>query len=181
MCPDISPTAGIPGKARSTLGTFVRRTWEIFVAVGVVLGYLSYLQPRLSVTPREALDPTKPFSVPFTVANDSYLPFDDVEFGCSVRELKTTANQTIEGGGTLMDDAVSRVGRIYPGAPATVMCNFITDKMFHLVPILKADIAIAVTYRPVFLPWARGRRFRFVTAETADHRLVWLPQPDKPD
>jgi hypothetical protein len=175
----IPPREALPVRKRSALRKIACWTWETFVAVGVVLGYLSYLQPRMTVTPREALDPSRPFSVPFTIANDGYLSFRDVAFRCGIRDVRGTNGRRLSQ--FAAEDVDNRVGTVDPGAPATVSCNFVVGQLVAPFPVVSADITILVQYRPVLLPWARWRGFRFVTAETTDHRLVWLPQPDLPD
>jgi hypothetical protein len=144
----------------------------------VFLGYVSYFQSRLSVTPREALDPSKPFSVPLIVADDGYLSFRGVTYQCYLRDMVNEGD--MRGADLMMPEM--QLGEIDPGAPATASCSFVTERALVTTrKIISADITVIIRYRPVLLPWRKERKFRLVTAETADHHLVWLPQPDLPE
>ncbi len=171
------PIAETPAQNRAVLPVVAHRIWEIFVAVGVVLGYLSYFQPRLSVTPQQALDPSKPFSVPFIIANNGYLPFRDVEFLCGIREVKGTENRTL--GKFALRFPHNRLSVLEPGKPATISCDFFAAKGFEFFPVISADIAIIVQFRPQLLPWSKRESFRFITTEAADNKLLWFPQPEE--
>lgn len=55
------------------------------------------LFPRLSVSNSSAIDPNDPFSTPFLISNDGYVPLFSVEFSLAIREVKNKVGGGIFG------------------------------------------------------------------------------------
>jgi hypothetical protein len=170
----LQPKETNPARGFALLKTIVRRGWALVVAVGVVLGYASYLNSQLLVDPLAPLDPTKPFSTLFTVANKGHLAVHSVEYSCFLQSAHDT------GGGLRKDLLIvppdNRIEIIRSEKKATISCTFV-DQSVAGFPVIDADIIINLSFRPGFSPIRKKEAFRFVTAQAVDGKLPMIPQP----
>lgn len=151
--------------------------WKFLVAIAgflaTVSGILSLL-PRPSVTASDFLVVNEPFSAPFVITNEGYLPIHDVTFRCAIRHYKGANGGNIEvykGGGITPSGFV--LSEMPPGEKATVGCPF---PFKGWEPVISADFDFVVVYRPDFLPWKQEKRFRFGTVKGGDGLLRWYPR-----
>ena len=130
------------------------------------------LSPQISLSPLQLLDTGDPFSAPFFVANEGYLPIEDVSAKCEIK-LAHLEGATVKE--TKVYDSIDVARKILPGEKFTVKCRFREE--IGMGSTKDADIAIAIAYQPFFIPIERHRKFRFVTARGSDGAWQWLPQP----
>lgn len=152
----------------------VTKTWKGIVSVGVLVtltGLLSLL-PKVSVSAARLLDPQAPFSAPFVISNDGYLPVHDITFRCVVRYVEhADRGRVIVSPHGITSGQVIAV--IDPTEKSTVACPF---PFFSQSPIIGADIEFVLKYRPDWLFWHREKRFRFGLAKDKDNQFHWFPR-----
>jgi len=169
-----------PQKTKENLLRPAKQMLEVVLIVLAIVGFgitVLTVFPRISVSNLEAIDVLDPFSTPFLISNDGYLPLYNVEFLVAIRRL-----ERIGGGGiTGTDDFQSKFTTPDFSAPI-----FRPTEKFSLYAgrIVKAhnsvsfaDIAIVIEFRPMLWPFRRSSQFRFVTQKGADGKLYWMARP----
>ena len=159
-------------KSPNGFNNWLRSSWKLIAGFGTVLGLavtLYGLSARVAVSCDSPIDPQKPFSSPFTVANMGVLPIYDVHFACTLR------NVTWQDGGVsnirTRTDA-EPIKRISAGESTTTFCRFLPYK----ATIESGDIEVEVKYRPAYLFWSKGSSFRFGTVKESSGTLRWVPK-----
>jgi hypothetical protein len=161
------------------------RLGKLLIGLATVVGTLAALLalfPRLTISNESALDPNDPFSTPFHIVNDGYVPLFAVRFFLFVSDAKTSAGQFIRQT-TFMNSkfkipifwpsdaydyyAGNEIGQIERGA-------FI--EFNH--PWVSADMTIIVQYHPFAIPFNRRRAVRFITQTGPDNKLHWMQRPN---
>lgn len=153
----------------------------VAVGFGIYVGYVQ-LSPRISVSASAALNPSDPFSTPFVISNDGYLPIRDVEFLCRLTDVNARPpginlsfeNISVQGPDQFLGDKNQQTRDIAAGGHATTKCNL--SPLFPVMPIENADISITVIFRPAFFRSQKAKYFRFVTARGSDGQLRWIQQ-----
>ncbi len=146
----------------------------LLAIVGFVLSVLTFF-PRLTVNNLPAIDPDKPFSTPFIVSNDGYLPLYNVKFMVAVNSLVTHTYHFDGIGFGLFLDAGDSAAIFYP----TEKYSLYLGRYIQAYPrgIREADIAIQIEYRPMFYWGRRWKMYRFVAQPGPDGRLYWNARP----
>jgi len=163
---------------RSRIKIFFSIAVNVLALWGVVLSTWVVFNPRISVYPSVALDPTNPVFTPFIVHNQGYLAIHDVKFSCSMKYLKLPGDITVIG----LGDYTNRFSN--PKHVANIIAP--GEKYSELLPFTgmehntfeNADIAIVLTYKPMkWFPRARETLYRFVSTQGKDGHWHWLPEP----
>ena len=124
-----------------------------------MVAYLQ-LRPQMEVYPKEEIEKSQPFSVPFTIHNSGDLPFRIERVFCYANNIKaaqTTIQDAIASG-----DVEPRNAEVERGHNETAFCNW----MHSDTPPSQADIVIVVDYAPFAFPstYTFRQYFRFVGA-----------------
>jgi hypothetical protein len=150
-------------KLALTLGAVVG-AMTLFGCVATLLE----LFPRVTVSNREPIDLNDPFSTPFRIVNEGYLPLFSVKFFMTDVEV----------------DGTKIIGIC--SAPSWQLARFDPLDSFDLYPaevihsqfLRFASLAVVIQYRP--LPWIfreRVRVSRFATQPGSGNRLYWIKKP----
>lgn len=125
--------------------------------------------PEIAVTPGSALLRTEPFSVPFSITNNGYIPIRDVDAWCYLAEVEFKPGFRFEGLGISSKDA-PRAASLGHGGTLTLECPLrgaVRDR---------ADIAVIVDHGFPLIPFWRTRSItRFIGA--AGDEWQWRRQP----
>jgi hypothetical protein len=142
---------------------------SLFSLLAIASGILALL-PRPSVTASEFIKANEPFSTPFVISNESYLPIHDVNYKCAIRHYRASDGGNIIAyeGGIVPSGFV--LPEMSPGESTTVSCPF---PFKGWEPVVSAGFDFVLEYRPDFLPWAQEKRFRFETGWDKDGSLKW--------
>jgi hypothetical protein len=160
--------------------------WSLIGAIALIFGvFVGYVQlaPRISVSASAPLNPSDPFSSPFVISNDGYLPIRNVQFLCRLSDVNAQPpglnlsfeNISVMGPDRFLGDKSQKIRDIDPGGQATTKCNL--SPLFPVMPIENADIAITVVYQPAFYRSQKVKDFRFITVSGSDGQLRWVRQP----
>ena len=148
----------------------------IIASIGAVLSFF----PAFSVSYEAPLAiPAKPLSALFLVRYESIVPVADVDVECSVSKLES---QGVVYRDLTVEASQFHVDRLWQGDSLTVPCVALWP-LGLLSPLLKGDITIIVSYRPLLIPKLLKRKplekhFRFITIRQSDGRLRWISEPD---
>jgi hypothetical protein len=157
---------------------------KIYVAIlGIItlLGLLALI-PRPTVSPADYLDKNNPFVCTFTIANNSPMTLrhvtarvlvGNVSMGVSADKPPNKA------------DYLGSGGFVYPewqdhNLETDEKFTITTEHLFRPAPgahFGTADIAIAVSFKPWFLPITREKVFRFVSHKQTDGSFIWYSAP----
>lgn len=159
-------------RGRKMLNTIL----SILAIVGFAIALLT-LFPRITISNNVPIDPDDPFSTPFLISNEGYVPLFSVQFLMAIREVNR------KGGGGIIGTPDFKTRFTAPDMKSTAFWP--TDSYsFYAGRILRAhgslesaDIAIIVQYRPFLVPFKRERIFRFITQRGPDNRLYWMQRP----
>ncbi len=79
---------------------------------------------------------------------------------------------TLDPNGELRDESAF-LKSLGPGRRTTIEFShaFTWDKS---IPIISADVTIAVHYRPMFLPWEKAATYHFQIKKTSSGELLWF-------
>jgi hypothetical protein len=134
----------------------------------IIAGIVAFL-PRISVTPTDPLNPADPFSAPFVVSNDGYIPLTDVQFACRPEKVNFGSRLTLTFGSetVIITPAVFNVGTLDLDSKTTVPCAL--DEVMQVPhpiagPVTEAQITILISYRPLWL-WRKVMESRFVLTQ----------------
>ncbi len=137
-----------------------------------VVGSYYTFSLKLTIEPKESLDPSNPFATPFIIRNDSLLGVYSINLKTGIREVYAKGSDNkFSNFGTMTD--VPPIPKLDSGEPTTF---FITFPFKTPSPITSADIEIMVSYRPVLLPFNRNKSLRFVTIQAKNGTLHWVPK-----
>jgi len=159
--------------------------WGAVITICTLLGGFAALVaflPRISVAVQSPTNPDDPFSSPFTLRNDGFLPLYDIESACAIRSAVATpishpnAIQQIQGDsnyGTLFQDPHFATSTLEPDQTIDVPCAY---TWFAGQKVKSADMAIVVFFKPSRLPWPRRKKiFPFLLATDPEtNQLRWL-------
>ena len=146
--------------------------WGIFLSTWVVIN------PRISVYPSVALDPTNPVFTPFIVDNQGYLAIHDVKFSCSMKHLKLPGEITIIGLGDYTNRFSNPKHVANVIAPGEKYSEFLPFTGLEHNTFENADIAIVLNYKlRNWFPWTHEALYRFVSTQAKDGHWYWLPEP----
>lgn len=131
--------------------------------------------PKIAVSLDQPLDLSDAFSSPFMVANDGYLPLNEVSARCALNQVDFARNRFKN---IVVASHIDIAAEMLPGEKLTVKCRFReTIGVADSDTFENADISIAIEYRLWFWPNKRQREFRFISAHASDGSWHWLPQP----
>jgi len=149
-------------------------SWSIPTLVGLLLtaiGLIS-LRPQIAVTPQQVLAKSEPFSAPFRVGNEGYLPFHVIQLVCYIHEV-TYPNMRFANEKLVNEQPDDLTLDRQEGE--TIQCPYLSGQMPS--PPTSADVVIVVDYKPPFIPWKFRRYFRFVGA--SGDSWQWLSEPSQ--
>jgi len=149
-----------------------RGLWIVAGILATIGGVLSLL-PKVVVYAGAPLDPSQPFTTPFTISNEGYLPIHDVTFRCRIRRAQAEDGAAIIAYEKGISPTGFAVPLITPGEKSTVACPFPFE--FN-APFAGADFDFVVVFRPDWLLWHQEKSFRFGTTKTKEGQLIWLPR-----
>src|SRR6266705_1680940 len=162
------------------------RLGKLLIGLATVVGTLAALLalfPRLAISNESALDPNDPFSTPFRIVNDGYVPLFAVRFFLFVSDAKNSAGGGIRAT-TFMDSKFS----IPIFWPSDAYDYYAGNDIGHQIgggatmefthPWASADITIIVQYHPFAIPFNRRRAVRFITESGPDNKLHWMQRPN---
>lgn len=149
--------------------------WKIFLTIGAILGFWSAfysLAPSLSVTPQTPLDLQNPFTTPFVVSNDGFLPVYSVVYSCSTKNVEDANRNRV----SIVSAVTGRIDalRINTDEKQTIRCPF---PVRLSAPIQRGEITLTITFRSSWIPWDQEKRFHFVAARNSNGHIIWFPQP----
>lgn len=152
--------------------------WLVWVGIGLFLGLLGalyYLLPRLSVSPSGPINPSNASSSYFVISNDGYRPIHDVKIHLGLGHIHyglihVEGNSKTYAAELCNDCSIPEIDPTEKHAIPTFLPTF------EQSPLTSADITVIVYYRPDFWLWTQRRMFRFVTAQSADGHLYWMPE-----
>jgi len=151
----------------------VSLVWKIAGIAFVILGGVStlyFFTVRLSVTPRETLNETDPFTTVFVLQNDGQLPVYDVTFVCLENRVTFTDGNSIEN--TAVSTPFFNVPVLGANAKTSAQCH--PANRFGVHPVLNADIGLSISYRPSFFPFHRVQVFHYTALPTSNHTWAWV-------
>lgn len=139
-----------------------------FSAVAVVSGLLALAYPRLTVAAQPLLNPSDPFSAPFVVSNDGYIPLTDVVISCVIDRIRGAAD---------VDGSISRpperqIDRLGVGERTSTACPAPV-----VAPIESADVLISVQFSPARIAYPMTWEYRFVGQPDGIGGWTWQQQP----
>ena len=128
---------------------------------------------RISVSPAITLDPKDPFSTPFILSNDGALPVYSIQIGCWYDHIRWASGFDFSMTNGELRDESAFLKSLGPGRRTTIEFShaFTWDKS---IPIISADVTIAVHYRPMFLPWEKAATYHFQIKKTSSGELLWF-------
>jgi len=156
--------------------------WKLFGGLVAALGAfatLLSLYPRFSVNAQALSDLNDPFSAPFVITNDGFLPLYNIEYAIHVTKL-IDANQrglNAPNGMFIMADKYPKWKILYGGDTATIIPHHINspDLQFSL-PLRQGELEVLVNYRYGIWPIHNQRHFSF-TAVTSTGQTTWVREP----
>jgi hypothetical protein len=163
-----------------------RYLWNPFNAVTLILGSILTVQafhPRLTLTPSEPVDVRNPFSVTFTVTNQSWFKVRKVVFVVGLGEvIGRDSPRELKGVPKKFDlrftrDDIWRLSRMKPDDQFTLIP---ADAMRAAEPdgVKAAVFAVIVDYSPRWIWFYRPERiYPFVTYRASDGHLHWAARP----
>jgi hypothetical protein len=133
------------------------RIIEISSLVGVAIALVTSL-PRISVSVSDPVDQSNPFSASFTIRNDSVIPLKDVRLFVGLGQIDPIGSSQIH---HAIPTFESRFGipqwqdsrSLGIDEQQTVTLDDLSKN--NVVPIVFADIAVIVIYKPWFMPFHR--------------------------
>jgi len=169
-----------PTKARSVETRNRTKTskalWGFLIAIATLLGgfvALLALTPRLSVSKQDAIDPNDPFSTPFHVVNDGYLPLFSVRFYMIDIDMEGADGRK----GKISGEAYAtnwQLARFSAGQPIDLYAG----RVIKSSALTSVKLTIIVQYRPLpLIPYNRKWSSRFVTYLGPDNHLHWEQWP----
>jgi hypothetical protein len=152
--------------------------------LGVFVAALSVL-PRISISASNPVDPVDPFSASFPIANNGLIPIRDVRARIRLGRVLTGGYSPIPG---FVSNYEGRGGFRRPEWEIHYLrknekLTITTAGLFTLGPgpsLGDDDIAIAVSFRPLLLPFQREKVFRFIVRQRTDGNFYWysgIPNP----
>jgi len=150
------------------------RHWTLPTVLGLLLGLVGALgvvelRPQISVSPREPIEKSQPFSVPFAIENQGYFSFWLEHAFCYYHKVEVGPLTVNNGSEHAPDWGRQSIER---ATAKTVICN-----LAHYPAVPKsADIGVVLDYKPFqSFPFTFRRYFRFVGAYIDNWQ--WLKQP----
>jgi hypothetical protein len=194
-----TPTALEPKfcyKIAKMLGSILRKTldkiWKWVTLVVMFAAAALFFLPRVTVEPSGPFDPSHPTSLIFTIANINIIPLRNVQpsvgicfidLGDKLPKLRGPE----AGSGDAPNDCNG------PTRSKIAIGNWFVrwldvDEKYEIPiesgirtdgPIQNANITIAVTYTPWWMPpfWRNTKEFRFVTKRLSDGKTYWTHVP----
>jgi hypothetical protein len=164
------PPTQPPERRFQIVGFSVGRTaWKTVGVVSLVVGLfvsLLALLPWFSIDIDEPLDPGNPFSSPFYLVSESYLPLYNIQ----VTRLFTSETQR-------------GIRFLNMGVRCTEPIKKLSYKKKVALPCLHAirvqdatmaALILSVSYQPFGLPFRREQQFRFRSEPRRDGTLQWI-------
>jgi len=148
-------------------------------AFGAVVTFL----PKILVTASQPVDAKDPFSVSFTITNDSFIPLNDVNVSLGVGQVTTFPRLPDP---NFIPSFKSRLVRpewknhtLAMDEKFTVLIEDIFTARSDSLMVSGADLAIVVDYRPWFLPINKEKIFRFKGRPVTNDLFYWYFFPLK--
>jgi hypothetical protein len=168
------------GKALKAIGKIL--LWGS-VVVTIVAGFFYFL-PRVTVEPSGVYDPSYPSPLTFTISNINVVPLRDVQPSLGVCFISYSEPPED------INHCNGPAGSKLAFTPWFVKWLDVDEKYQIIIEdalrikdspkqITNADITIAVTYTPWFMPswWRNTKEFRFITRRLSDGKIHWVPVP----
>jgi hypothetical protein len=127
------------------------------------------LSAQIGIASELPINPGDPFSSPFTLSNDGFLPIYHVLFSCTLRDVKWQDGGVVN---IRTRTNAEPIKKIDAGEATTTFCKFLPNK----TKIKSADIEVEVKYRPAYLFWSKQKSIRFGTVKGSDGTLRWVPK-----
>jgi len=162
-------------------------TLGICTLLGGLAAAITFL-PRVTITPADPVDPNNPFSVSFIVTNASFIPVTlnhvsvRVVLGQIIAEplpFNPPKKFEVGSGGFTRPEWSEHSLRMDERFTVTLQGMFGMAKEPPYIPakLSGADLAMAITYEPWFLPWHRETAFRFTTHRQSNNAVYWYSTP----
>lgn len=139
--------------------------------------------PKVSVTISQPLDAKNPFSVSFTITNDSFIPLNEVNVSLGIGQVTTAPTKPDP---NFIPTFSSRIVRpewknhaLGVGEKFTITVNDIFTPGDSSVKVTGADLAIIVDYHPWFTPINKEKIFRFKGKPITHNFFYWYFFPLK--
>lgn len=138
--------------------------------------------PRITVEPSASYDPSSPSAVTFTISNANIVPLRDVQVAIGIGSMALSPRLILKG---VASEGVPATFLKPPDNWTAKWLNpdekwqiSLEDEFVGFQPIENADITIAVTYSPWFVPfWRPTKQFRFIARKLSDRKIYWIPTP----
>ena len=142
--------------------------------LGLLLALLSLLSliPRPTVSPMSVLNQQDPFSAPFIISNEGWVPLKDVRVESQILEMEDSNHNRFTD--VSMRGYTPPAARIEPGEKHSVP---LAPVSIQGVRIVRADVQLIVRYRSAWVPiFEKTNTFRFVLSVTGGGAYHWLPR-----
>ncbi len=166
-----------PKRQRPLSGNSKTKWWRN-PAIGLALTILGLLLSLLSLTPRPTVSPMpvlnqkNPFSAPFIISNEGWVPLKDVRVESQILEMEDSNHNRFTVAS--MSRYTPPAARIEPGEKHSVPLAAVS---IQGVRILRADVQLIVRYRSAWVPiFEKTNTFRFVLSVTSGGAYHWLPR-----
>jgi hypothetical protein len=183
-----APTESVTGQRHSESDAcqsnhpYSSRRWEnildflaLALAIFSMLFWLPSYLPNLHIDHRGETDPASPFNVAFSVTNDGYFSVSQVDVECRVNEI------ILKNGASIVSLAITKgiegVPELRRSDTYDALCEFESLIKTPDNPVARANIDIAVTYRPRAWPKRIVKCANFRTIKNSDGSLHWLQKP----
>jgi hypothetical protein len=161
-------------------GRYARTALKIaFFLIGIPGIYISVLSllPRVSVSQPSPVDASDPFATRFVISNDGWVALHKITFSCGVVYINAANDSGVIGRPdySVRFTAPDLVAdELLPARKATIPC---VQPVHFKAPVVNADVAMVVEFRPDFLWWRREEKFRLLGTRQADGFFRWEEQP----
>ena len=151
--------------AKNILGS--RRFWVVFMLT--IGSSLYFLRPRISIYPGESLNWHNPFSTPFIIKNDGYLPVLDLHYSLKYEDIE------LKSGSTLHKNTPALIGRITELKGDRSHPIFL-GRSIEIPPdqVKAVIIFFTLSYRPFLIPYTFTEDTRFKTEMKTTGEYVWF-------
>jgi len=135
----------------------------------VLIVFLFFVYPRLSVEPGESLDLQKPFETPFIVKNDGYWPLVDVSCELAFDKLEDINSKRFTHLGNR--DTANNIPKLWGNESFSIFINrSVGTPPEHIKYV---ELYINVTYRPFLIPITFTENKRFKTNRKPNDEYIW--------
>jgi hypothetical protein len=164
--------------------TSTKVLWGLFGILVTLLGFWKVVRPHVSIEPYISLNPVDPYSVQFTVKNESGLfEVHDINCVCWPRSMQSGNGFSVVSF-TPLPNMHHQIRILAPGASSTVDCPAAIGGLgTYSGQVLYAELEIEVSYSQSWWPFGRNERYPFVSMRDVQGAVHWMhitPEQERP-